>query len=154
MNTQTTTHPEHETQSQQPRKSGLQLLLSDCWGIYIPKRFSESGLIDNFPNVIAYKDDLEDADAEFYWDTWDTVLNNAEHVDAEGHKWRLMQDGNLWAYCYELMTNEERRNFGFDEEPDEDEDDATTPIEALPDRDAIIDAMHNIARNLYGDRHE
>jgi len=43
------------------------------------------------------------------------ILNNARYTDKNGNVWRLMQDGDLWAYCFELMTDEEKENFGFND---------------------------------------
>lgn len=51
----------------------------------------------------------------YYWDTWDRVLNNAIRVDEDGLRWQLYQDSDLWAYCDELMTDDEYFNlFGED----------------------------------------
>lgn len=53
-------------------------------------------------------------DQEFYWESWDEILSHAVHTDANGNKWMLHQDGDLWCYCVELMTDEEKTNFGFE----------------------------------------
>ena len=96
--------------------SGIQLLLRDAHGIYIPKLFLESFL--SFKVWGLLKSDfkvLRNPDNEYYWDKWDTCLNNAEHIDNDGNKWHLWQDGDLWAICPDLMTDEEKHNFGFEE---------------------------------------
>lgn len=94
---------------------GVQLLLSDSHGIYIPKLFLESFL--SFKTWGLLKSDfknLRNPENKSYWDTWDTCLNDAKHTDKDGNVWQLWQDGDLWAVCYELMTDEEKQNFGFE----------------------------------------
>ncbi len=89
--------------------SGIEILVSDHHGIYIPKFFSENfggwGLLNE--DVV----DLADPNNEWYWDTWSNVLDYATLKDKDGHTWRLWQDGDLFAYCEELMTDEEYKNF-------------------------------------------
>ena len=53
---------------------------------------------------------------EWYWEAWHEVLDKAQYIDNQGNIYRLYQDGDLWLICYELMTNEEKINFGFDVE--------------------------------------
>jgi len=95
---------------------GIQLLLSDSHGIYIPKLFLESFL--SFKTWGLLKSDfksLRNPENEAYWNMWEFCLNTAEHIDKQGNKWQLWQDGDLWAVCYELMTEEEKSNFGFED---------------------------------------
>ena len=94
--------------------SGIQLLLSDSRGIYIPRDFVECFDIESWSIDLKYVGRLSDPDNEFYWDNWNTCLNNAKHTDKDGNKWTLWQDGDLWAICLELMTEEEKANFGFE----------------------------------------
>jgi len=96
--------------------TGVQLLLSDAHGIYIPKLFLESFL--SFKKWGLLKSDfkvLRNPDNGAYWEVWNTCLNNAEHIDKDGNKWILWQDGDLWAICPVLMTDEEKHNFGFED---------------------------------------
>jgi len=95
--------------------SGIQLLLSDARGIYIPANFVECFDIDKWHTDSKYVSRLSSPNEEFYWDNWDHVLNNAYFIDDKGNKWHLWQDGDLWAICLELMTDEEKANFGFEE---------------------------------------
>jgi hypothetical protein len=111
--------------------NAVNLILSDARGIYIPRDF----LTDNDNNEATEhckawgltkenKDwwiDAIDPDSEYYRESWEWILNNAKYVDENGNVFRLHQDGDLWAYCYELMTNEEKKNL-FDEEIIEDEE--------------------------------
>lgn len=92
------------------------LLLDSARGIYIPRDFVESfdlslwnGITDENIEI------LKNPDHEYYWEAWDEVLNNATFVE-NGFTWYLSQDGDLWVMCYELMTNEDRHNFGIDNE--------------------------------------
>lgn len=96
--------------------NGLKLLLSDSRGIYIPRDFVEEFDLTKWKNI--NPDDvaiLHDPDHPAYWEAWDNVLQYATHTDEQGHKWHLWQDGDLWMFCDELMTDEEYHNF-FGEE--------------------------------------
>jgi hypothetical protein len=52
-------------------------------------------------------------DEEGYWDAWEVIMNKAR-FSRGGVDWVLHQDDDLWMLCYELMTEEEKFNFGFD----------------------------------------
>ncbi len=93
--------------------SGIKILICDHYGINIPKIFSEDfgGWGVRHEDVV----DLSDPENEFYWDTWSNVLDYATMTDKYGYKWRLWQDGELFAYCEELMSDEEYKDF-FGEE--------------------------------------
>ena len=95
--------------------SGVQLLLSDSRGIYIPRDFAEYFELDQWNIDLKYIQRLSSPYDDFYWDNWDVVLNNAYSIDKNGNKWYLWQDGDLWAICTDLMTDEEKSNFGFEE---------------------------------------
>ena len=49
-----------------------------------------------------------------YWDCWIWIIDNAKYTTPEGDIYRLHQDDDLWGVCYEKMTEEEKKNFGFD----------------------------------------
>lgn len=94
----------------------IELLLSDARGIYIPRDFVDSFNVDDWgldPDSWAVQT-CSDPDAEGYWDAWTQILDRAEYRH-DGNVWRLYQDGDLWAICYELMTDEEKTNFGFED---------------------------------------
>jgi hypothetical protein len=101
-------------QNKQP--DAIELLLDSARGVFIPQNFVESfSLVDwhvseNDRAVLAKGPD----DNECYWDVWDCVLNSA-HYDYNGKAWTLYQDGDLWAVCLDLMSEEEKSNFGFGE---------------------------------------
>lgn len=94
------------------------LLLSDARGIYIPRDFAQDFNFDEdgWQGVSAEdRDTLSDPNNDWYWDTWDTVLNNAHYTDkASGKVYHLHHDGDLWAFCFDSMTDEEKRNFGWE----------------------------------------
>lgn len=94
--------------------SGIQLLLSDARGIYIPRDFAECFDVKEWGIDSKYVSRLSSPNNEWYWDNWDVVLNNAKHTDKKGNVWQLWQDGDLWAICLELMTDEEKANFSFE----------------------------------------
>ncbi len=89
--------------------SGVQILVSDHHGIYVPQVFSErfnwSGIsVDDLKTI------EEGPEADYYWDAWSDILNDAFHNDKDGNTWRLYQDGDLFAYCEQLMDDEEYYN--------------------------------------------
>ena len=92
--------------------SGLSLLVSDSCGVYVPLRFVTdmdlaqwSGIRDEDVKILE-----AGPDAEWYWEAWDSVLGSA-YANINGKVWRLSQDGDLWAYCEELMSDEEYEGF-------------------------------------------
>ena len=95
--------------------SSIQLLLRDSRGIYIPANFVEFFDLNQWNIDSKYIERLSNPDDELYWDNWNVVLDNAYSIDKNGNKWHLWQDGDLWAICYELMTEEEKQNFGFED---------------------------------------
>lgn len=89
---------------------GLELLCDSRHGQFIPQLMAwrlsgwmigpdDAKICDNGP------DDF------YYWETWAHILDHAEYTDENGYVWRLHHDGDLWAYCEELMTDEEKENF-------------------------------------------
>jgi hypothetical protein len=95
--------------------NSIELLLSDARGQYIPRDFVEGFDLSLWSGINS--DDIEickDPENEWYWDAWEQIVSKAEfHKD--GHVWRLHQGGDLWAYCYELMTEDEKGNWGFND---------------------------------------
>ena len=94
--------------------SAVVLLLSDARGIYIPRDFVQSFNMKewhvNEIDVNAYND----PENESYLDSWDSILNDTFFIDKGGNKYQLWQEGDLWAYCYDLMTDEEKQKMGFE----------------------------------------
>lgn len=96
----------------------VECLLSDARGQYIPRDFVANFDITQWgidPEAWAAQTCAEGPeDNEHYWEAWDEILRKAEYREGE-YVWRLYQDGDLWALCDELMDDEEKQNFGFDE---------------------------------------
>jgi len=93
--------------------SGIRLLVADWHGIYVPRVFVEQ--FDTIKWGVSDKDvsDVSGGpeNCEWYWEAWEAILNSAEYTDSDGHVWQLSQDGDLWAYCEALMSDEEYENF-------------------------------------------
>jgi hypothetical protein len=93
--------------------AGFELLLSDSRGIYIPRDwvmyYQDIAAMDGVrpENIEILK---AGPDHEWYWEAWDEVLGMA-HSIIDGKKWYLWQDGDLFAVCEELMTDEEYKDF-------------------------------------------
>jgi len=89
--------------------SGIQILVSDHHGIYIPQVFAEqfqfSGIDVNDINLVS-----KGPDHEWYWEAWESIITDAFQIDKNGNTWKLYQDGDLFAYCEELMSDEEKKN--------------------------------------------
>ena len=98
--------------------NAVELLLSDARGVYIPRDFVEDFDVTRWgldPDSWAIKTCADPEDLN-YWDAWNDILGRSEFKQYEGHNvWRLHQDGDLWAICYELMTDEEKTNFGMED---------------------------------------
>jgi len=96
--------------------SGIEVLLSDRNGVYIPQIFAE-----NFASGWEAMSEWDlgvlksGPEHESYWDVWSWCTDNLIHTDKSGNKWRLYQDGDLFAICEEIMSEEEYLNF-FGEE--------------------------------------
>jgi len=94
---------EEEEEENAPAK--MDLLCDSHHGVYIPQIMGERMAAAGWQGL--EPDDLQTLaagpDHEWYWDSWDRILNNAEWRDPDtGETWRLLQDGDLWAYTGEL----------------------------------------------------
>jgi len=94
---------------------GTELLFSDRNGVYIPKMYAE--MVNDYLHLwesVSREDIdllLKGPEEESYWDVWNDVVQWARYTDEEGKVWRLHQDGDLFAYCDERMSDEEYFNF-------------------------------------------
>lgn len=88
--------------------NNIEILADSARGVYIPQHFAETCEPEKWG---IDQDDIQtllaDPELEYYWDTWDWVLNNAERTDSSGNIWRLHQDGDLFAYCPSYWTASE-----------------------------------------------
>ena len=93
----------------------VEILLSDARGIYIPRDFVQGFDLSKLSGISESDIEiLQNPENDFYWDAWESVLNSAKFTADDGRVFTLCQDGDLFAICYESMTDEEKQNFGFD----------------------------------------
>lgn len=88
------------------------LLISDRHGIYIPQLFAKNYDESKWRNIDPEDIKIlqEGPENEWYWETWDSVMDSAEYVDEDNNVYKLHQDGDVWVYCHELMTEEDKSN--------------------------------------------
>lgn len=100
---------------------GLQLLINDNMGVYIPKIFCERHDLQDFGITLTDKDReiFQDPYNEGYWETWEDIYPKARYVDEQGNEWRLWLDGDLWLVCYNLLDDEGYERLGIVEDEDE-----------------------------------
>lgn len=96
--------------------SGIAILLNDHRGVYIPRDF-----VRNFTNWNGISEENKTIieagpTADLYWDAWQDMLDNATYTDENKNTWHLYQDGDLFAICYDLLTEEDKSNFGWDKD--------------------------------------
>ena len=94
--------------------TGLRLLVSDNAGVYVPQRFFQDFSCEVWgidPNGSEADTIWEGPHADWYWETWDDILYTAFYVDSKGYRWALYQDGDLWAICPQLMSDDEYKDF-------------------------------------------
>jgi hypothetical protein len=97
------------------KKDAIILFCDASSGRYIPQRFAAEIMPQYLQGVTQDQlNELADPDNRWYWDTWNTVLDNARVVDGDT-VYQLHHDGDLWLYCWELMTDEEKTNFSGDD---------------------------------------
>lgn len=97
-------------------KPDVMLWLSDARGVYIPRDFAAS-FKDIALSISGVSPEdwaiLEDPDHEWYWDTWDTVCDNAIVTDENGDKYRVYQDGDCWLIPAGMEWNDEKDFFDY-----------------------------------------
>jgi hypothetical protein len=100
--------------------NAVNLLITDAYGVYIPQRFVQE-FLDPIRGSWQYVGDWPRGECaagpytDGYWEAWDEILNRATYTDEDGHTYCLWQDGDLWLLDSSRMTDEEKRNFGFEE---------------------------------------
>jgi hypothetical protein len=98
------------------------LWLDDHRGVYIPRDFANC-FTDRAKFVQGVTDEqwaiLEQGpDAEFYWDVWTEVLDNATVTDGKT-VCRLYQDGALWLIPEGMEWSDENEFFVWPDEQDD-----------------------------------
>lgn len=77
-----------------------ELYADSARGVYIPQFFAESVKRGCVTGVSAEEwktlESGPDAENEWYWEAWESVLNNAKIEHPDGRKGYLWQDGDLW----------------------------------------------------------
>lgn len=94
--------------------SGMSLLITDAHGVYIPRMFAQFYEASDWGFTEDSKDwetVVNGPDTEWYWESWDELLSRASYKDKNGNVWSLHQDGDLWAVCVDLMTDEEYEGY-------------------------------------------
>lgn len=94
--------------------SGVEIIVSSHHGQYVPQVFALE--YQNWKNISNEDMDIlvQGPDHEWYYETWFNVMNEASFTDTNGNKWVLYEDGDLFAICEELMTEQEKQNFLVD----------------------------------------
>lgn len=92
---------------------GRALLLDGCRGSTIPEAFATE-----FDHALWRGVNLGDVEecalgpgAPEYWEAWENILSTATLVDTDGNVWTLWQDGDLWAVCDTLLSEDSRQEF-------------------------------------------
>ena len=78
-------------------------------GVYIPQYFAES-CTREYVTCVSQEDwkTLEAGpESEWYWESWDVVLDNAVLTDKQGKQWVLYQDGDLWVVPKDWQPTDE-----------------------------------------------
>jgi hypothetical protein len=93
------------------------LFCDSASGQYIPQRFAAEINQQYLEGVTQDElNELANPDSEWYFDVWDTVLNNARIVDHNtGQTFILHHDGDLWLLDLDNMTEEEKFIFFGDD---------------------------------------
>lgn len=100
--------------------TGLVHLLDSARGVYLPRDAEEILQRAWFAFIGSGGAWILDAlragpDAEDYWEAWTRVLDTAAYTDERGRVWCLYQDGDLFAVCDELLTDDGRAALGWED---------------------------------------
>jgi hypothetical protein len=94
--------------------SGIKILLDGARGVFIPRDFNDCFVMKSW-NLEDNDEDLailrEGPAHDWYWEAWDSIMDKAYYLDGNGYRWSLYQDGDLFAICNELMSDEEYEGF-------------------------------------------
>ena len=96
----------------------VECIIDSRHGVFVPMLFAQtvnrallSGVATEDLDYLAKEESTED---DGFWDTWDSVLNNAR-ISLEGKIYHLHQDGDLFTIDWDNLTSEEKHNFGLDD---------------------------------------
>jgi hypothetical protein len=85
------------------------LILSDARGVYIPRDFCDGITEADCERLSIDWEDVQccqrgpEPENEWYWEAWQSILDNCSFTDDNGRVWGLYQDGDVWetpAGCY------------------------------------------------------
>ena len=80
------------------RPAEMHLFADSARGVYIPQYFAEAvdrSIVSGIDfGDLAYL--AKGPDLEYYWDTWQDVLDKAIIAGRDGKSYTLWQDGDLW----------------------------------------------------------
>jgi len=76
------------------------LVLSGGHGVFIPQLFCADITQEEAELMCVNWEDVQTCqagpDQEWYWESWDSILQSASFTDENGTTWTLHQDGDLW----------------------------------------------------------
>lgn len=96
----------------------VELLLSDHYGVYVPQMFAETYLMNaDFEGETGWhrivpkdvKTLLTGPDHQWYWETWDDVVQDVRYTDDNGNKWYIYcDDGAVFAARHDVDIDWEK----------------------------------------------
>lgn len=89
----------------------ITLLIDSRNGTYIPQIFVEDYSHYNWNIKKQDMETLKNPDNEWYWESWENVINTAYYMDNDGVKWTLHHDGDLFAIAHDKLTSIDKLNF-------------------------------------------
>lgn len=119
-------------------------------GVYIPQHFAETVNRDMLAGVDS--DDLDILAAGpghgDYWETWESVLDNAELTDSDGVTWRLYQDGDLWLIAFDAARDALNEAIAWQVEYEESHQDAGDAYGHMPRESWTGDDTRRLVESL------
>ena len=95
----------------------IECIVNAAHGVFVPMLFARtvnrallSGVTTEDLDYLAKEESTED---DGFWDTWDSVLNNAR-ITHNGKIYHLHQDGDLFAIDWDNLTDDESEAFGLE----------------------------------------
>jgi hypothetical protein len=87
----------------------IKCILDSNRGVYIPQNFVDDFDLSKFDGIES--EDVKTCklgpEAEWYWDSWESILNNAKYTDDDGIKWTLHHDGDLFLVAIDKLSDED-----------------------------------------------
>ena len=78
----------------------MELLCDSHHGVYIPQIMARRLYNAGWSGITlddVFQLEIDPYEGEWYWETWEGVLNNAQFKDENGTIWYLHHDGDLFA---------------------------------------------------------